>query len=108
MVISSFKRIPFAYRANVYCTAIRHGDKSDWDRVVEELTAADLPEYERNNLLYGLSCSKEAWQIQFYLEKVVKLEKEVLGHLRNAVVNPNGHAIAWNFIKENWTAITQK
>ena len=108
MVTSFIERVPFAYRATVYCTAIRHGTKSDWDSLVEGLTAADLPEYERNNLLYGLSCSKEVWQVQFYLDKVVKLEKEVLTHLRNAVVNPNGHAVAWNFIKENWTSITQK
>ena len=101
-------RIPYAFRANVYCTAVRHGNREDWNYLLEHLKAGDLPDYEKANILYGLSCAREAWQIQYYLNYVIGIEKELATHIKDALVNPNGHWIAWNFVKENWEVISSK
>ncbi|XP_067141359.1 aminopeptidase N-like [Centruroides vittatus] len=91
----------------VFCTAVRHGDSSDWNNVVQLLS-----EYEKNNeLTYALGCSTNVSQINRYLESLLKSgfdSEDVLGLFRSILENEIAWTCLFDFVDNNWETIVNK
>lgn len=96
------KRIPSSLRFTVFCTSIRYGSPKDFDLVFD---AADkeMDQVVKSDLLLGLSCSKEQWQLLKYLSS--QLEGDIDIALNYVAINRNGYLLAWYFLKNNWGEI---
>ena len=59
-------------RRLVYCMAIRHGGDEEWDFAYQQyhLTSSGS---EKDNLLYGMSCSKQPWVMNRQVTHIERL-----------------------------------
>lgn len=104
-------RINPSYRGFVYCTAIKHGSTKDWEFLSIQFDK-ETDASHRRALHRGLSCTKEPWLLRRYLndqfnETKVK-RQEAFDGLRNIASSFYGNLIAWNFVKSNWSLITER
>ena len=97
-----------SYRSNVYCTSVKYGNKDDWNFLFERYNRSDIDATERSNILAGLSCAKESYLIQRYLNFVIELKSDVLVNIRAAATKQYGALITWNFVKDNWERLYNK
>jgi aminopeptidase N len=103
--LQNFERIPADYRQFVYCTAIKHGSKIEWE-FASSAYDTEMDASSRRKLQYAMSCTKEPWLITRYLNDQlnytkVRRQDTILG-LRYGLINSYSHPFAWNFIKQNW------
>ncbi|KAI4903568.1 hypothetical protein NFI96_032913 [Prochilodus magdalenae] len=92
-------------RSAVYCDAIAAGGVEEWEfawKMYKNSGSAS----ETEKLLYVLSCTKNPWLLNRYLEYTLDptmLRKQdatsAILHVANSV---HGHRLAWHFIRENW------
>jgi hypothetical protein len=85
------------------CTSIRYGDEKEFNLVFEEAMNNETIASVKNDLLLGLSCAKEQWLLNKYLDS--QLEGNILVALDNVATKSNGHLLAWYFLKSNWEKI---
>lgn len=99
------------HRFVTYCTAIEHGNRTDWDflwRVYESEQNAS----EKDRLMKALGCSKELWVLARYLEWTFDKTKPIRRQdgafvFRMIAKNPYGHNIAFNFMRDKWSTIKE-
>ena len=105
------KRIPGDFRSFVYCTAIRNGDDKEWEFASIQYDKTENPR-EKENLQYGMSCTKQTWLISRFLndqinETKVRLQDSYKG-ISYIANKPQGNLITWVFIKDNWDRFLNK
>ncbi|KAK6617705.1 hypothetical protein RUM44_005293 [Polyplax serrata] len=59
--------IPKDYRSHVYCTAVRYGGEKEWNFLWNRYLKSNVGN-ERSLILSALSCSREIWLLNRYLE----------------------------------------
>uniref|UniRef100_A0A3Q4GII6 Aminopeptidase n=1 Tax=Neolamprologus brichardi TaxID=32507 RepID=A0A3Q4GII6_NEOBR len=89
-------------RTTVYCSAIAEGGVVEWDfawRMYKNATIAS----EAEKLLYALSCTKQPWLLNRYLEYCLDptmIRKQDATFTINYIAgNPIGQPLAWDFIR---------
>uniref|UniRef100_A0AAY4BEQ0 Aminopeptidase n=1 Tax=Denticeps clupeoides TaxID=299321 RepID=A0AAY4BEQ0_9TELE len=92
----------------VYCNAIAGGGEEEWDfgwRMFSNTTNAA----EADKLMYALSCTKEPWLLNRYLEYSLDPNKIRKQDATFAIVyiarNVVGQPLAWDFIRAKWDYI---
>ncbi|XP_047452850.1 aminopeptidase N-like [Mugil cephalus] len=95
-------------RSTVYCHAIAAGAAAEWEFAWTQFKNASIAS-EADKLRYALSCSKETWLLNRYLEFTLdpkKIRKQdatsTIVYIGNNVV---GQPLAWDFIRANWAYI---
>lgn len=93
----------------VFCTAIRHGDKLEWNFLFEQLLTTKVAS-EKTLMLASLGCSSKKWLLSSYLEMTLDekspIKKQDGNTVFNAVAsNIDGADIALNFLFNNWDTI---
>ena len=95
--------IPKKLRSIVYCSAIKHGGKLEWQFLFEQYKS-EMNLNSKNDFRFGLACSHELWQISTYLSMQMNekytIKKDCITGLRYAIVGSS--LMTWNFVKENW------
>lgn len=76
----------------------------DWEFLLAQSEKPD----DNSNILFGLSCANSETLIKRYLDHIIKIDKGLLVNIKNALVNPGGLSLTWEFIKSNWPTIHQK
>ncbi len=105
-VLSYESRIGFGSHSNVFCGAFRNGQTEKMIPVVEKLASfKDLT--LKNHLLLGMTCSKDTWILNKVLNDTAE-SHDVLTIIKSVASNPNGHLVAWNFLKNNWHSLHKK
>jgi aminopeptidase N len=103
--------IPKNYRNVVYCTAIRYGTESDWNFLANQYEK-ETDGNSKSELQYGMSCAREPWLINKYLnyqldESKVRVQDTLRG-LSHAFKHANSFELAWRFFRENWILLIQR
>uniref|UniRef100_A0A671SFZ8 Aminopeptidase n=1 Tax=Sinocyclocheilus anshuiensis TaxID=1608454 RepID=A0A671SFZ8_9TELE len=106
----SSSQIPPNLKVTVYCNAIAAGGVEEWDfgwQMFKNSTIAA----EAEKLLYGLSCTKEPWLLNRYLEYSIDPNLIRKQDVTYAIVyiagNVIGQPLVWDFIRANWEHITK-
>ncbi|KAK7913538.1 hypothetical protein WMY93_013749 [Mugilogobius chulae] len=95
-------------RSTVYCSAIAAGGMDEWDfawRMYKNATVAS----EADKLMYALSCTKQPWLLNRYLE--YSLDPNMIRKQDSTYTivyiagNPIGQPLAWDFIRAKWDYI---
>uniref|UniRef100_A0A8C1GCC5 Aminopeptidase n=1 Tax=Cyprinus carpio TaxID=7962 RepID=A0A8C1GCC5_CYPCA len=102
--------IPSNLKVTVYCNAIAAGGVEEWDfgwQMFKNSTIAA----EAEKLLYGLSCTKEPWLLNRYLEYSIDPNLIRKQDITYAIVyiadNVIGQPLVWDFFRANWEYITK-
>ncbi|KAK7152126.1 hypothetical protein R3I94_008458 [Phoxinus phoxinus] len=98
-------------RRAIYCSAIAAGDEDDWEFVWEEYQRTTVAA-EKDKLRYALSCTKEIWLLNRYLEYTLdpsKIRKmDMVSTINYIAKNVAGQPLAWDFVRGKWSYITQE
>uniref|UniRef100_A0A4W4HAU8 Aminopeptidase n=1 Tax=Electrophorus electricus TaxID=8005 RepID=A0A4W4HAU8_ELEEL len=104
-------RIPPNLKSTIYCNAIAAGDEHDWDFAWEKYDTATIATM-KDDLRYGLSCTKKIWLLNRYLGYTLdhnKIRKmDAASTITYIAKNVAGQALAWDFIRAHWTYISQE
>ncbi|XP_070557699.1 aminopeptidase N-like isoform X2 [Ptychodera flava] len=91
---------PSEVKSTVYCTAIKHGGTEEWIFAHEE-SLTNIA--ERSNLRSALGCSKDAWQLERYIEEYFTDSQEVYGVINSVrEKSATGFAVAWHYVMNNF------
>nr|CAD7437415.1 unnamed protein product [Timema bartmani] len=98
--------VPVDQQRTVYCTAIRHGGIREWDFAYQRLRVTLDPGL-RNNLIDGLSCTRDPGLLDTLLENCMEIGGVFKLHNThriwdNMINNPVGSTIAFNYVRGNW------
>jgi aminopeptidase N len=101
--------IPTQFRSIIYCVAIRHGGKMEWEFVFEQYKT-EINLNSKDDLRFGLTCANELWQTNAYLnvqlnEKLTQ-SKDCITGLRYGMFSSS--LLTWNFVKENWDKLFKR
>ena len=101
--------MPKKFRSLIFCTGIKYGGKLEWSFVFEQYKSENETKLKKE-LQFGLSCSKETWQVNTYLnlqlnQKYTQEKDRLLG-LGYAVSRSS--LLAWNFVQNNWEELSKK
>ncbi|KAM9764878.1 aminopeptidase Ey-like [Menidia menidia] len=92
-------------RSTVYCNAIAAGGVAEWDFAWAMYKNATIAS-EAEKLMHALSCTKEPWLLNRYLQYCLDPEKIRKQDATFTIVyiarNPIGQSLAWDFIRANW------
>ncbi|XP_069481637.1 aminopeptidase Q [Ambystoma mexicanum] len=99
--------IPSSIRETIYCYGIATGSEKEWDSAWA-LYNKTSNTVDSHNLLYGLSCTKEPWLLNRYLQYAINLQPSAASEIfRNVLKNEIGRHIAWEFITTHWEHINK-
>uniref|UniRef100_H2XYF3 Aminopeptidase n=1 Tax=Ciona intestinalis TaxID=7719 RepID=H2XYF3_CIOIN len=97
--------ISSTYRTDVYCTAIREGGIAEWDFMWGQYLVTQNAQLQ-TSLRYGLSCSKDAWILNRYIEyamdSTLVRKQDVSNTLYYISSKEHGKYVAWSFAANNW------
>uniref|UniRef100_A0A667XA10 Aminopeptidase n=1 Tax=Myripristis murdjan TaxID=586833 RepID=A0A667XA10_9TELE len=92
-------------RSTVYCSAIAAGGVDEWDFAWSMYKNATIAS-EADKLMYALSCTKQPWLLNRYLEYCLDPEMIRKQDATSTIVyiasNAIGQPLAWDFIRANW------
>uniref|UniRef100_A0A672SJ24 Aminopeptidase n=1 Tax=Sinocyclocheilus grahami TaxID=75366 RepID=A0A672SJ24_SINGR len=98
-------------RKAIYCSAIASGDEYDWEFAWMEYQRATVAA-EKDKLRYALSCTKEIWLLNRYLQYTIDSSKirkmDMFSTINYIAKNVAGQPLAWDFVREHWSYITQE
>ena len=96
------------FKFTFMCTAIKHGDKVDFDFVYSLLEGLSNKEV-RDVLSRALSCAVDRSLLAKYLHKSKEFsDSEQIAALKYLAKNPNGYDLAWNEVKSEWRTLYRK
>ncbi|CAJ1048729.1 aminopeptidase Ey-like isoform X2 [Xyrichtys novacula] len=92
-------------KSTVYCSAISAGGVEEWDFAWSMFKKATIAS-EAEKLMDALSCTKQPWLLNRYLEYCLDPQKIRKQDATSAIVsiagNNVGQPLAWDFIRANW------
>ncbi|KAF6722116.1 Aminopeptidase N [Oryzias melastigma] len=101
-------RIHANLRTTVYCNAIAAGGVAEWNFAWSKFEEATIA-IEADKLRYALSCTKEPWLLNRYLEYTLDPAKIRKQDATSTIVyiaeNVIGQSLAWDFIRARWSYI---
>ncbi|KAM7423676.1 hypothetical protein PAMA_000166 [Pampus argenteus] len=105
---NSSKIISPNLKSTVYCSAIAQGGVKEWDFAWSMYKNATIAS-EADKLMYALSCTKEPWLLNRYLEYSLNPDMIRKQDATSTIVyiasNPIGQPLAWDFIRSKWDLI---
>ncbi|XP_018553001.1 aminopeptidase Ey [Lates calcarifer] len=95
-------------KSTVYCSAIAAGGVEEWDFAWSMYKNATIAS-EAEKLMHALSCTKQPWLLNRYLQYCLDPEKIRKQDATITIIyiasNPIGQPLAWDFIRANWNHI---
>lgn len=94
-----------------YCNAIADGGEQEWDFGWARYQASQVAT-EKATLLSALTCTKEVWLLQRFLNMSLHPESGVRQQdsykvMGGAGAGSTGRYVAWDFFRANWDKIAQ-
>ncbi|XP_068579969.1 alanyl (membrane) aminopeptidase-like b [Cebidichthys violaceus] len=107
---NSTNKIPPNLRSVIYCQAVAAGGREEWEFAWDKFQSSSDTS-EKDQLRQALSCTKEIWLLNRYLEYTLNPEKirlmDVASTIDYIAKNVAGQALAWNFIRAHWAYVSQ-
>ncbi|XP_066491470.1 aminopeptidase N [Tiliqua scincoides] len=107
----STNSIPPNLRSTIYCNAIATGGEEAWDFAWKMFLNATVVS-EADKLRGALTCSREPWILQRYLQWTLDPSKirrqDATSTINSIASNVVGQGLVWDFVRANWeTLFTQ-
>ncbi|KAK0044047.1 aminopeptidase N [Biomphalaria pfeifferi] len=107
----SINPIDTNFRSFVSCYAVSRGDWDEWNFTFTKYIESELST-ERLTHLQALSCARQPWILNHYMELILSDDSSIRFHERlnvisNVASNDIGRALAWNFYKTNFKTLKQ-
>uniref|UniRef100_A0ABM5EX44 Aminopeptidase N n=1 Tax=Pogona vitticeps TaxID=103695 RepID=A0ABM5EX44_9SAUR len=100
--------IPPNLRSSIYCSAIKTGGEEAWDFAWEMFKNATVV-VEADKLRSALTCSKEPWILQRYLQYTLDPSKirrqDATSTITSIASNVIGQSLVWDFVRANWKTL---
>merc|ERR1719219_1280145 len=98
-------------KSTIYCQAVRNGAEDEWDFAWERYQASNVAT-EKRALLGGMSCSKEIWLLNRYLNKSLTegsgiRKADGRSVISRVAINLNGRDLAFDFIRDKWARVVE-
>uniref|UniRef100_A0A3P9JI76 Aminopeptidase n=1 Tax=Oryzias latipes TaxID=8090 RepID=A0A3P9JI76_ORYLA len=107
---STTNKIRPSLRDAIYCSAMAAGGVEEWDFMWSIYRKNDTS--DPDNLIYALSCTRQPWLINRYLEYCLDpekvSEKDVISAITYMAYNPVGQPLLWDFVRTNWEDLAEK
>ena len=102
-------RIDVNLKYETYCNAIAAGSEKEWDFAWARYLASSVAS-EKSTILSSLSCSKEVWLLNRYLNMSLTADSgvrkqdgyKVMGGVGRKTI---GRTLTWDFVRDNWDSI---
>ncbi|XP_069481323.1 aminopeptidase N-like isoform X2 [Ambystoma mexicanum] len=98
-------------KSTIYCQAIARGGEEEWNFAWERLRNATVAT-EADKLRSAMSCSKEPWILNRYLQYTLdptKIRKQdATSTITSIANNVVGQGLAWNFVQANWKVLLEQ
>ncbi|XP_042268840.1 aminopeptidase N-like isoform X1 [Thunnus maccoyii] len=95
-------------RSTVYCNAIAAGGAKEWEFAWKQFENATIA-IEADKLRYALSCTKQPWLLNRYLDYTLDPKKVRKQDATSTIVyiasNVVGQSLAWDFVRARWSYI---
>ena len=104
-------RIDVNLKYETYCNAIAGGSEEEWDFAWARYLNSQVAS-EKSTILSSLSCTKDVWLLNRYLNMSLTAHSgvrkqdgyKVLGGVgRNTI----GRSLTWDFVRDNWDLIKE-
>lgn len=94
--------VPKDLKATVYCVAVRYGGQREWEELWEMYKKSNVAT-EKSTIMNALSCSREVWILQRYLEWTLDQDsgirkQDVATIFSGLFTNPVGYYVAKKFL----------
>jgi len=101
--------IPTDIRSTVYCTAIQHGGRAEWDFAYRQYRSSNMAA-EKDRLLHAMACSRVPWILSRYIHIAWSniSKQDTLNTLAYISIGPLGNQLVWNYIISNWPTVKQR
>ena len=104
-------RIDVNLKYETYCNAIAGGSEEEWDFAWARYLNSQVAS-EKSTILSSLSCTKDVWLLNRYLNMSLTANSgvrkqdgyKVLGGVGR---NPIGRSLTWDFVRDNWDLIKE-
>ncbi|XP_039470375.1 aminopeptidase Ey-like [Oreochromis aureus] len=107
-MVTGTNRIHPNLRSAVYCNAIAAGGEKEWDFAWSQFKTANIA-IESDKLRYALSCTKEPWLLNRYLEYTLDpnmiRKQDATATIVDIASNVVGQSLAWDFVRAQWSYI---
>uniref|UniRef100_A0A669BWU9 Aminopeptidase n=1 Tax=Oreochromis niloticus TaxID=8128 RepID=A0A669BWU9_ORENI len=107
-MVTGTNRIHPNLRSAVYCNAIAAGGEKEWDFAWSQFKNANIA-IESDKLRYALSCTKEPWLLNRYLEYTLDpnmiRKQDATATIVDIASNVVGQSLAWDFVRAQWSYI---
>ncbi|KAG8012295.1 Aminopeptidase N [Nibea albiflora] len=94
-------------RSTVYCNAIAAGGAKEWDFAWSKFNNTNA--IEADKLRYALSCTKQPWLLNRYLEYTLDpnmiRKQDATSTIVYIASNVIGQSLAWDFVRARWSYI---
>ncbi|XP_063203100.1 aminopeptidase N [Chroicocephalus ridibundus] len=104
----SHNPIPPNLRSSIYCSIVATGGEEAWTFIWDKFQEATVVS-EADKLRTALSCSREPWILNRYLQYTLdpkKIRKQDATATINSIAsNVVGQPLAWDFIRGNWKTL---
>ncbi|KAM3870028.1 alanyl (membrane) aminopeptidase-like b [Diretmus argenteus] len=98
-------------RSTIFCQAVAAGGEREWEFAWKKFQSSTIAS-ERDQLRQALSCTKKIWLLNRYLGYTLNPEKiqkmDAVSTINQIAKNVAGQALAWNFVREHWTYISEE
>uniref|UniRef100_A0A8C2Y7L3 Aminopeptidase n=1 Tax=Coturnix japonica TaxID=93934 RepID=A0A8C2Y7L3_COTJA len=105
-------KIPFLIRRTVCCYGVAVGSEQEWDFAWEMYKHNDSTTEDKDILLSAMSCAKESWllhrSLRYGLSDARFSSNCTTNILEYVVSKDTGHRIAWEFVTENWSLLSER
>uniref|UniRef100_A0A3Q4GV45 Aminopeptidase n=1 Tax=Neolamprologus brichardi TaxID=32507 RepID=A0A3Q4GV45_NEOBR len=95
-------------RSTVYCNAIAAGGEKEWDFAWSQFKNGSTA-IESDKLRYALSCTKQPWLLNRYLEYTLDPDmirkQDATATIVDIASNVVGQSLAWDFVRARWSYI---
>merc|ERR1712045_520279 len=93
----------------IYCQAIKNGNEEEWDFAWERYKASNVGT-EKRSLLGGMSCTKEIWLLNKFLNMSLTegsgiRKADGRSVISRVAINKNGRDLAFDFIRDKWDRV---
>jgi hypothetical protein len=97
----------------IWCTALRHGDHSDWSYAWNRTIVSSTKLSEKRKILKAMGCTTDANRIQQLLSRVFlpntaqqPIETSMILH--SLAENPSSRASVMTFLMKNWAFLSKQ
>ncbi|XP_034288688.1 aminopeptidase Q isoform X1 [Pantherophis guttatus] len=104
---NSKHEVPVCFSSAICCYGVWLGNEEEWEFIWKIFKKNETENAYKANIFFALSCTRNPWLLQRYLNYIHNDETNppviTIEAVQNVVKNEIGYWTAWTFVSENWS-----